>query len=153
MGDYNKIGEGVVEVPTPGGSIRFAGQIKNRIKAKYENWLEAQARRRVFDLKSELTPEEYHESMQAVQEAVGAGTFRWGGAAMVASLKQIPGLTRMIVLLAEEVPQANGKKVDESMVLDLMSNPEVAPVIASAFNAVIGATPNFLTTPKREDLG
>lgn len=152
MGDYNKISEGVVEVPTAEGPVRFSSSVKPRTKARFENWIEARARSRVFVLKDELAPDEYHASMQAVQEAVGAGTFRWGGDACQQALRQIPGITYMIVLLAAEVEQVNGK-IDEARILRHMSDPQVAPHMVAAFHAIVEESgPNFLLMPTREDL-
>lgn len=176
MGDYNKI-DGVYEVPVKGGPIYFKSRVTNRVKAAFEDWLEGQARRRVFDLRKTMSPDEFDASMSAVTTESGAGTFRWGGTAYEKAIVQLPGLVKLAALLADGVPD---QKVDESRLLDLMTEAEVvkegagwfivyrdgskdgafeteeaakhntsAYTIVQAVNQIRRADPNFFSPPNR----
>lgn len=118
MGDFNRI-EGNVEVPLPdGGVLYLRGRVRNTVKGKYESWLEGQARRRCFDAhySGELSPEEFKQSLAVASEVSGAQTFAWGGDAWKKSLTMLPGIVKMITLLAQDAMVDTPQKVDESTV-------------------------------------
>ena len=146
MGDYNKL-DGIKEIPVPceviSTGVLKLGRLTNRVKAQYEDWMEARARKRVFDLRASLDKQEFLESMQAVQEACASGSFSWGGDAWLSSLRQLPGRIKMIVLLA------NDEKVTESAVLGLAKLPEIFSALASEVRALLESSPNFLYPPIR----
>lgn len=141
-----------MEMPTPAGPVYLSASITNGVKARYEDWLEGRARRRVFELKDQMGPEEFHESMRSVTESSGAGVFSWGGAAFITSLKQMPGIVKMVVLLAntKKVRQAHPEQtITEDHVLGMMSDPAMTVVFKEAIGGVIQGSPNFLTPPTR----
>lgn len=153
MGDYNQI-EGVYEVPVEGGTARslfLRGRVTNRVKARYEDWLEAQARKRVFRLREELDLKEYQESQKAVATASGAGAFSWGGDAWKASLQQQPGMVKLIYLLAEDARQSHPEqKVTEADVLALLSDKKNSGDLGLAVQQILDTSPNFMSPPDRE---
>ena len=142
MGDFNTM-NGVVEVPLPDGkSLKLARFVKNKVKAKFEDWLETRARKRVFEVKDQLTPQEFKESMRAVTEAAASGSLSWGGDAWVSSLQQMPGIVEMARLLAESA----GEKVEPSQVHEyLLQGVPIGDVVREALTS----TPNFLSPPVR----
>lgn len=119
MGDYNRI-ESNYEVPVPGGSIFLRGRLTNRVKAQFEDWLEAQARKRVFAMREHLEPEEFRESMQAVVESCASGALSWGGAACQSALKQVPGVAKLLALLANDAKDIR-QSVDEAAILKILT--------------------------------
>lgn len=143
MGDFNKI-DGAKEIPIPGGVLKL-GRLTNRVKAQYEDWMEARARLRVFQLRASLDEKEFKESMQAVQEACASGAFSWGGDAWLASLKQVPGIVKLVCFLSE----AAKDKADETKVLELMVDPQYAEGLVVAVREVLDSSSNFLVPPVR----
>ena len=116
-----------------------------QVKADFESWLEYSARKRVFALRKKLWAQEYKESLRAVTEACGAGTFSWGGDAMNACLQQLPGICKLIVLLANDADPNQG--VNESKIQGLMKDEHVAPLLLGAYREVLQSDPNFLVPP------
>lgn len=150
-------------MPTTDGPLYLASAVTNRVKGQYEDWLEGRARRRAFDMRTQMDDKEFKETMRAVQEACAAGTFAWGGAAFESSLEQVPGIVKMVALLAndKEVKRQHPEQaVDESRVLELIgdksmrrADPNDAEkhkhLLVSALEEIIKSTPNFLTPPNR----
>lgn len=141
MSDHNDI-DGVYEVPTSSGPIKLRSIVTNRVKALYESWLAAMPRRRVFDQHKEgfLNDREFKEALQSVDASDAAGTFSWGGDAWLASLQQLPGIVKMVTLLAD---------VDEDRVLDVVTDDASFVALKQAVATVVKSTPNFLSPPKR----
>ena len=167
MGAFNSL-KGCVELPVPTteecpeGKVYLRAHIPPRVKAEFETWMESTARRAVFHLRpggtahpdEQLQPDEYKESMRAVTEAIGAGTFRWGGDAFLQSINQIPAITRLVVLLSRSADRMmhSDQKLTEERVLGLIDSTQenggpcwmaVCDVIRSIFDS----TPNFLAPP------
>ncbi len=120
MGDHNKL-NGVYELHLPEGkTFHLSRRITNEIKARYEDWLEGAARRRVINAfkSGELSAEEFKLSMEATSSASAAGKFSWNGEAWQESLQQLPGMVKLFSLLA----QASGKeqKADDGAILELL---------------------------------
>jgi hypothetical protein len=159
--NYNKL-DSCVELPLPEGNVYLRGHIPPRVKAEFETWMESTARRKVFYLRpggqaleeEQLQPDEYKESMRAVTEAVGAGTFRWGGDAFLQSINQVPALTKLTVLLSRSADRVMkiDQKLNEEKVLSWIdsSQEKGGPVwlmVCEVLKGVFDSTPNFLAPP------
>jgi len=150
-GDYSRI-DGVYEVPIPGGSLHLVNRIANSTKAAFEDWLEGQARKRVFQIRGQLEPQEFKESMRAVAEASGAGSFSWLGDAWLAAMNQVPGVVKMVCLLANhpKAKERNGKAIDESYILALaQADKKTLHVLSEAIKEIGESDPNFTHPPTR----
>jgi len=119
MGNYNQI-DGIIEVPHDKGTIKLKRRIRNKVKCDFEDWMELQARKRPYALKDKLQPEEYRESMDAVARLAASGGLNWGGPAMQAALAGLPGIVKLISLLAQDA----GDRATESDILHLMQTTE-----------------------------
>ena len=133
-------------------SVKLRGRLRNIVKCEFEDWLEYQARRRLFVMKDRLTPAEYNESFDKLQEGIASYTFAWGGKAYVAALSQLPGQVQLLMLLAKDADRLTGKPQDvtEMELIRCMrrGNPS-APMLAAALKAVMDSSPNFLSPPMR----
>lgn len=147
MGDYNKIAEGVLEIPTKGGPVRLSRQVNNRVKGLFEDWLESNARRRCFRLRQQLGEEVYAESMQHITTSAAAGLFRWGAAAMQAALKDVPGLVKMIELLCKEAGQHD---MTPDRIIVILKDDVDRQVLMDALKEVFSSDPNFQTPPPED---
>lgn len=181
MGSYNKL-EGICEVPleaaicttcqeTPGKvgdevcpvcegsgrskkerSVKLRGRLRNIVKCEFEDWLEYQARRRLFSMKDKLSAQEYDESFDKLQEGIAAYTFAWGGKAYAAALSQLPGQVQLLMLLAKDADRLTGKPQDvtETDLINAMRRDHPsAPMLAAALKSIMDASPNFLSPPIR----
>lgn len=155
----NKI-DGILEIPISGPPeepicIYLSRQVTNNVKARYEDWLEGRARRRVFKFKEECNAKEYQDSMDAVARQAAAGTFEWSGDAWEVSLRQWPGIVKMIQLLSEDADQkleaANKppQKLTEDTIYSWTSDEVTGGVLQMALKEVISASPNFRSPPIR----
>lgn len=172
MGSYNAL-DGVIEIPLPNGrAFRVSRQVTNRIKARYEDWLESRARKRVFRLRPDpksddpdlLTAEEYAESMEAAMEAATVGVFAWGGTAWLKSLNTVPGAVQLLWLLANEadrkLPADQRLNLSPPDIVQIIEDPELrtmtpegrpTSVLLTAMKEVLTASPNFTLPPVGED--
>lgn len=157
MGDYNRL-DGILEIPLTQGSLFLSQQLTYRIKAKYESWLELTARKRLFKIKEDLDAMEFKASMQAVQEAVGAGTFCWGGDAWLASINQAPGMVKLVMLLAEsaDAKMKQSQGLTEAKIWEILqdkSNSVASPKggtesqLTLAIRELMNSQPNFMSPP------
>ncbi len=163
MGDYNQMA-GCFELHVPEGSVYLRAIVPPRVKGEFESWLEASARRNLFELRpggpapkdQQLEPDEYQESLQASVEASGAGTFRWGGAACLKAFQQIPGMMQMVILLSRSADRVMriDQKLTEERILGWIDNTAErgGPVwqgVIAAIKQILSSTPNFLAPPTR----
>lgn len=179
MADWNKI-EGVHEIPVPGlpcpaceatgkvgdevcpacegskldkreRSLKLRARIRNKLKCEFEDWLEYQARRRLFDMRGKISQLEYDESMVALQKAIASYTFTWGGDAYGAAIQQLPGRVKLFMLLAEDADRLTGKKQDvtEMDIINWLEDATILPLLSNALNDIIDASPNFRAAPVR----
>lgn len=103
MGDWNRIGNSIIEVPMPEGSaLKLSGRITGNVKCAYEDWLENTARKRLFRQRDKLDPAEFNEHLASLQAEIGANTFSWGGKAWLSSINQLPGVTKLVAILMHE---------------------------------------------------
>lgn len=156
-GGYNRL-DGVLSFPIdPSYGLTFQGesvlairrQVRNRVKGKFEDWLQLSARKRVFYLRNQMAPEEYRESMQAVQTSSSAGLFDWGGEAMRSALKDISGMAQIVSLLAVDAGQVT---VTPSLVLQILQDEKHPLPIGEAVMEIAKADPNFILPPLRDRL-
>ena|SRR5271165_193325 len=161
--NYNKL-DGIKELPTPDGDFYVRSHIPPRVKAEFETWMESYARKRVFHLRpggpapedEQLQVDEYKDSLRGVAEAVGAGTYRWGGDACMQAINQVPGVTRLIVLLSRSADRVMhlDQKLTEEKVLgwidpsaeDKKGGPTWMAV-CDVLKEVLDGSPNFLAPP------
>lgn len=181
MGDFNKL-EGLHEVPletlpcdtcreTQGKvgdevcpvcegsgkskkerSVKLRGRLRNIVKCEFEDWLEYQARRRLFVMKDRLTPQEYSESFDKLQEGIAAYTFAWNGKAFQAAVSQLPGQVQLLMLLAKDADRITGKPQDVNegeLIRAMRQGTPTAPMLAAALKAIMDSSPNFLSPPMR----
>ena len=73
---------------------RFLQNVPYRVIREYEQWLISQARRRVEDLRDQMTTDEIREARVAVDRMIASGAFSWGSDACIESLRQWPGYLR-----------------------------------------------------------
>jgi hypothetical protein len=159
--NFNKL-DGIKELTTPSGDYYLRGNVPPRVKAEFESWMEGYARKRVFHLRpggtapedEQLQPDEYKDSLRGVTEAVGAGTFRWGGDACLQAINQIPGITRLIVLLsrsADRVMKIDQKLTEEIVLgwIDPQGEKGGATwmLVCDVVKEVLESSPNFLAPP------
>ena len=181
IGDYNKL-EGVCEIPlgyvpcttcqdTPGkvgdevcpvceGSghgqqvktLKLRGRLRNIVKCEFEDWLELQARMRLFSMHGKIPQEYYDESMLALQKSIASYTFAWGGDAYREAILQLPGRVQLLMLLVKDADRLTGK-VQDITEIDLINamkqDSPSAPMMSEALTTIIRATPNFLAPPIR----
>ena len=141
----------------PKKSIKLRNRIRNKIKAEFEDWLEYHARRRVFDMRTKFTAEEFAEMIKSVTRECAAYTFAWGGEAWESSIKQLPGTVTMIKLLIDDADRLTrednveyrGQNVTETKVMEWMNDKVVGPMLAAVFHSIMDASPNFLSPPVR----
>ena len=179
MGDFNKI-DGCYELPLPrdkcppcDGSgkdkdaecvhcrgdgcvgpeltIKLRGRVRNIVKALFEDWLEGQARRRVFDMRQTMNPQEFRESMDAVARGVGSYTFAWGGDAWAVSLGNIRGQAKYFYLLMQDADRLTNERqtYEEPDFIRWLKSRDMAVMFADANKQIMDATPNFLAPPVR----
>jgi len=181
VGSYNKL-ESVLEVPleaaicttcqeTPGKvgdescpvcegsgkskqerSVKLRGRIRNIVKCEFEDWLEYQARRRLFVMKDKLTPAEYDESFDKLQEGIASYTFAWNGKAFVSALSQLPGQVQLLMLLAKDADRLTGKPQDVTEVdlaKALRDDHPSSRMLVAAIRTAMDSSPNFLAPPIR----
>lgn len=144
--------DGVLEVPiSETETLHLSKRVANRVKCRYEDWLEGRARRRVFQLKAEMSAKEYQDSMDAVARQAAAGTFEWAGDAWETSLKQMPGIIAMIRFLADEADLhlQSPQKLNEETIFGWMANETTRDVLVGAMKEVMSASPNFPCPPIR----
>ena len=138
-------------------TIKLRNRIRGKVKADYEDWLEYEARRRPFDFKDQFTAEELNKMHSTVAAEVGARTYRWGGRAWESSITQLPGIIKIIKLLADDADRYfrkddqryQGQHVTESQVMDMMRHPVSSHVLGEAYAGILRATPNFQEPPVR----
>ena len=113
--------------------------------------MEYRARRRVFDQREEMNPQEFKESMDAVARCVSSYTFAWGGDAWASSLGQLPGQVKFFTLLAKDADRLTGEnqRMNETAFIKLLSDAKISPMLAVAMASIRDASPNFLSPPVR----
>lgn len=162
MGDYNKI-EGIYEIPLPHledgkeQSVKLRFRVRGLVKAEFEDWLEAYARRRVFDQRDTMNVQEFRESMDAVARLCAAHTFAWNGDACTHALNQTPGMVKFFMLLMRDAdrllernPDYEGpQKYTEADMIRLLSDPVIGVEFAQAIREIRNSDPNFRSPPIR----
>lgn len=136
-------------------SLKLRSRIRNIVKAKYEDWLEYRARRRVFDMKVNFSVDEYKDSMRAVADGVAAGDFSWGGDAWKHSFTQLPGQIKMLSLLAADADellisqQQEPQRISDTDMLQHYRDEHVGVLLGQALLDIRRSDPNFLAAPVR----
>lgn len=136
-------------------NLYLRSRVRNDVKAKYEDWLEGRARRRLFEKKGEMTVDEYKDSLRAVATGVAAGDYSWGGDAWRHSWTQLPGQVKMLHLLAndaDDLLNSQGRepqRLTESAMLHHYIDKGVGPILGQFLIDVRTADPNFLESPVR----
>ena len=143
--DYGRMAD-FYEVPLPdGGKLYLSNRVTNKIKADFQSWLAGNGRRDAYQAISE-GPEALERSLDDLFAASGAGMFNWGGKASRRALRDIPGIAKMIALLAE----AAGKTpISEAEVIELVTSKDsgMAILFGKAVREITDATPNFWSPP------
>lgn len=166
MSEWNRL-DGILAIPHEGGELRLARQYTNAMKAEYEDWLEAQARRRIFRLRSQglLDEAEYRASLGAVISRSAAGAFAWGsGDIWAESLASAAGIAKIVSQLAAEAdrrlrndPSHRQQVLTVEAACNLLTSPsltytteggEQRNTLVDAVKEVITATPNFISRPE-----
>lgn len=155
MSELTKQG-GVETIHLPDGrEVYLAGSVPQGLKVDFVDWMEARARKRIFQLrkKGELEEDEYKESLRSVNESVAANLLGWGTDAWEASFRSMPGQIKMFALLArwaEPYPDGrprNDPCPDESGFLALYQDKDVAIQLGEALQRILNSSPNFIEPP------
>lgn len=137
------------------GTLWQRRRMRNKVKGKYENWLEDTARRQAFDsfARGAIDMDELKMSLDSVSRLVSAYTFKWNGDAYKAAMSQIPGVAKIHYLLMEdanEVLRKEGKptqKWTESDFVNWVIDPVMSSLLGAAWQTVMDNSPNFHTPP------
>lgn len=131
-------------------SIKLRGRFRNIVKCEFEDWLEYRARRRLFDMRDQLSPSEFNESFTKLQEGIASYTFAWNGNAYAAAVGQVPGIVKLLSLLAKDADRLTGKPQDitESDILKAFKH-EQGTMLVQSLRQIMSASPNFHSPPMR----
>lgn len=152
-GEFNPL-EGVLEVPLANGkSIKLSRRVTNRIKARFEDWLELRARKSLFAIKRGLSVDEYRESLDSISR-ISATELKWGGPVMNEALQNLVGIVKFINLLAKAAFELQGNplsEVTEGEILVMMQDPHDSEALVAAYKQVMeeNRSVNFLSPPDR----
>ena len=155
--DYARLADHY-ELPLSDGTVLYLkNQLTPRIKANYQTWLMGNARREVFDMAprepsgdieiDKRRMQDFDLAYARFQSAVASGTFKWGGQCCLESLNQMPGLIKMVELLAA----ACGKtQLTSDRCGQLFKSMATVKLVTSAIKDIMESSPNFLVPPEME---
>lgn len=134
-------------------TIRLSRRVTNRIKARFEDWLELRARKSLFAIKKDLSIEEYRECLDSISR-ISPTEMKWGGPVMTEALQNLVGIVKFIALLAKAAHELRGdtvSEVSEGEVLAMMQDPHDSAALVGAFKTILedNRKANFLDPPDR----
>lgn len=149
---YSQI-DGVVHVPLHDRTLYINSQVTGDVKSAYQSWLTGRPRRRVFDMKREgkLDDDEFKQALHSINIDDAACIFEWGGEGWRESLKQFPGIVKMITLLANDIDlKKYPQSVSEMDVWGWIGDKDIQEVLIASFVEVMNTSPNFLCPPMEQ---
>lgn len=130
-------------------SVKLRNRVRNWLKFQFEDWLEYQARSRLFRMKDKLEQGQYEEASDRLDKNIGAFTYAWQGDCYKEAVQQTPGRVKLFMLLIEDADRLTKEKQTwtESDVVDWLRDEKVAPLLATALKSIMEASPNFYGPP------
>lgn len=155
--DYTRLADHYELPMVDGATLYLKNQLTPRIKADYQSWIVGNARRDVFELAlrepsgdveaDKRRMEDFDMAYERHQTFVASGSFNWGGKCCLSSLNQMPGLIKMVGLLAA----ACGKTpLTAERCGQLFKSLATVKLVTKAIQEIMESSPNFLVPPELE---